>query len=199
MIEALSSLILATALLLGSPGPVPLALAATGATYGIRRGIAFLVGILTGLAVAITLGSIGIATLFNTFPPSRYLVGVAGALYICYIAIKIATAPILTEQDELEAQAPTFRDGFILNILNPKAYAAFVALFSQFLLPFSTELISTAVTALVAFGVAILVDGAWLILGGVLTPLFRSPLLARPIRVLFGVLMVAAVIFAFYL
>ncbi len=199
MIEALSSLILATALLLGSPGPVPLALAATGATYGIRRGIAFLVGILTGLAVAITLGSIGIATLFNTFPPSRYLVGVAGALYICYIAIKIATAPILTEQDELEAQAPTFRDGFILNILNPKAYAAFVALFSQFLLPFSTELISTAVTALVAFGVAILVDGAWLILGGVLTPLFRSPLLARPIRVLFGVVMVAAVIFAFYL
>ena len=199
MIEALGSLTLATALLLGSPGPVPLALAATGATYGIRRGIAFLVGILTGLAVAITLGSIGIATLFNTFPPSRYLVGVAGALYICYIAIKIATAPILTEQDELEAQAPTFRDGFILNILNPKAYAAFVALFSQFLLPFSTELISTAVTALVAFGVAILVDGAWLILGGVLTPLFRSPLLARPIRVLFGVVMVAAVIFAFYL
>lgn len=198
MIEALGSLVLATALLLGSPGPVPIALAATGASYGVKRGTSFLLGILSGLAVAITLGSLGMVALFSTFPASRYVLGIAGALYICYIAAKIATAPLLPEQDLSNAKAPSFRDGFILNLLNPKAYAAFVALFSQFLLPFSTELLSTAATALVAFGIAILVDGAWLILGGVLTPLFRSPVLARPIRVLFGILMVATVAFALY-
>ncbi len=198
MFEALSSLVLATVLLLGSPGPVPIALAATGATYGSRRGVSFLLGILSGLAVAITLGSLGIVALFSAFPASRYIVGICGGLYICYIAFKIATAPVLAEKDLSSADAPSFRDGFILNLLNPKAYAAFVALFSQFLLPFSTELLSTAVTALVAFGIAIVVDGVWLLLGGFLTPLFRSPALARSIRVVFGILMVAAVMFAFY-
>lgn len=37
MLESIVSLIVATLLLLGSPGPVPLALAATGATYGFRK------------------------------------------------------------------------------------------------------------------------------------------------------------------
>jgi len=175
VIEAIGSLILATTLLLGSPGPVPIALAATGASFGVKRGVPFLAGILCGLAVAITLGSLGIVALFSTFPASRIALGIAGALYICYIAVKIATAPLLAEQDLSRTKTPSFRDGFILNLLNPKAYAAFVALFSQFLLPFPTESLSTAVTALVAFGVAILVDGVWLVLGGILAPLFRSP------------------------
>lgn len=42
MLESIVSLIAATGLLLGSPGPAPLALAATGATFGIRRGAPFL-------------------------------------------------------------------------------------------------------------------------------------------------------------
>lgn len=53
MLESIVSLIAATGLLLGSPGPAPLALAATGATFGIRRGAPFLAGILLGLSVAI--------------------------------------------------------------------------------------------------------------------------------------------------
>ncbi len=42
MVESIVALITASALLLGSPGPAPLALAATGATYGIKGGIPFL-------------------------------------------------------------------------------------------------------------------------------------------------------------
>ena len=124
MFDAIASLVLATALLLGSPGPVPIALGATGASYGPRQGIPFLFGILLGLVFAIVFGSLGVAALFSTFPASRNIVGIAGALYILYIAAKIAMAPIPAGANESDGPAPTFRDGFILNLLNPKAYAA---------------------------------------------------------------------------
>ena len=196
MFEAVVSLVLATALLLGSPGPVPIALGATGASYGPRQGVSFLFGILSGLVFAIVFGSLGVAALFSAFPTSRYIVGIAGALYILYLAAKIATATIPAGIDESVGTAPTFRDGFILNLLNPKAYAAFAALFSQFLLPFSSEILSIGITALVAFLVAIIVDSTWLLLGGLLTPIFLSPTLGRPIRIVFGVSMVLAVVLA---
>ncbi len=197
MLEAVGSLVVATMLLLGSPGPATLALAATGAVFGFRGGTPFLIGILSGLAVAIVLGSAGIVALFEAFPASRFFVQICGGLYIGYVALKIATAPVLSTQENLSGSAPLFRDGFILNLLNPKAYAAFLALFSQFLLPFSNDTASTAVTALVAFGIGIVVDVAWLALGGLLRPIFEAPKLARITRVTFGLLMVIAVVVAF--
>ena len=196
MLEALTSLIVATTLLLGSPGPVPIALAATGAVFGFRRGIPFLIGILTGLSVAITLGSAGIIGLFTAYPDSRNFVGICGAVYICYVAFKIAIGPPLSSSDALDS-VPSFRNGFILNLLNPKAYAAFIALFSQFLLPLSTNFLSTAATAFVAFLIAVAVDVAWLLIGGTLRPVFESPRYARIVRISFGLLMVGATLFAF--
>ena len=193
MLEAIIALVVATTFLLGSPGPVPLALAAVGAVFGFRAGVPFLIGILVGLAVAISLGSAGLAVLFETVPSSRIVVQTIGALYICYIAFKIATAPILTANDAKNESIPRFRDGLILNLLNPKAYAAFLALFSQFLLPFSSSFMKTTATAVVAFVVAIIVDTIWLALGSAFRPVFESPKLARPVRVTFGVLMVIAV------
>ena len=116
--------------------------------------------------------------------------------YICYVALKIAKAPLLANETHSDLSLPSFRDGFMLNLLNPKAYAAFLALFSQFLLPLSTDLVSIVVTALIAFGVAVVVDVVWLMLGGVLAPVFRSPRFARPTRIAFGLMMVCAVVLA---
>lgn len=197
MIEALGSLILTTTLLLGSPGPAPLALAATGAVFGIRGGLPFLGGILTGLLFVIILAATGIAALFEVFPASRVLVQVLGGLYILYVAYRIATAPLVRGSTNSQNKAPRFKDGFIFNLLNAKAYAAFLALFSQFQLPLDNPLAATAITAIVAFMVAIAVDIAWLSLGQLLRPVFESPRLARPIRVFFATLMLLAVAMMF--
>jgi threonine/homoserine/homoserine lactone efflux protein len=194
--ESLLALVTTTALLLGSPGPAPLALAATGATFGFKKGIPFLIGILTGLSVAIIAATAGLAALFLSFPSLQSVCQLVGAMYIGYIAFKIATAPIVTSDDS--TNVPRYRDGFILNLLNPKAYAAFLAIFSQFLLPFAEVQISYIATGLVCLLVATLVDVLWLALGGLLKPVFAAPKQARAIRIVFAILMVAAVVFALF-
>jgi threonine/homoserine/homoserine lactone efflux protein len=197
VIEAIISLATASALLLGSPGPATLGLAGVGATYGIRGGVHFLGGILVGLCAVILGATLGLATLFTSFPGGRIFVQVIGGLYICYIAIKIATAPHVADSVAVARERPGFRDGFILNLLNPKAYAVFFALFSQFLLPISSVAGAFVTTALVCFAVAVVVDSIWLSFGSVIRPLFKQPRQARFVRVLFAVLMVGAVLWAF--
>ena len=158
MYESLISLVVATALLLGSPGPAPLALAGVGATFGIKPGLPFLTGILLGLAVAIVGATLGLSTLFSAFPDVNLAVQIAGALYILYVAQKIARAPVIAVNDAASQTAPRLIDGFILNLLNPKAYAAFFALFSQFILPLEGALLSHVATGIVCFLVAVVVD-----------------------------------------
>ncbi|MFD2166474.1 LysE family translocator [Thalassotalea euphylliae] len=194
MIEALLTLITATALLLGSPGPAPLALAATGATFGIKRGTPFLFGILLGLACAIVGASAGLAALFAAFPQVRLACQIIGATYMVYVAYKIASAPV---NSNVEAdRAPSFKDGFILNLLNPKAYAAFLALFSQYLLPFDSSLFGYFATGIICFLVATVVDIVWLCLGSTLRPIFTKPKQAKIVRCTFAIVMVIAVLYA---
>ena len=194
MIESLATLVSVTALLLGSPGPVPLALAATSATFGVKKGFPFLIGILSGLAVAI-LGSVfGFTVLFSTYPNVKLVLQITGALYIVYVAYKIASAPVIPITSETSGRVPSFLDGFILNLINPKAYAAFLAIFSQFSLPLENVSISYLFTGLVCFSVAVIVDILWLCLGGFIRELFTEPRKARRLRIVFSVLMVLTVI-----
>lgn len=193
MLEAFISLITAAALLLGSPGPVPLALAATGATFGVKKGGPFLFGILLGLSFAIVGAIAGLAALFSSFPNLKFTGQIIGTMYIAYIAFKIATAPIVSNNST--AFAPSFKDGLILNLLNPKAYAAFLAIFSQFLLPFENSTIGYLVTGMTCFLIATVVDVLWLYFGGVLKPIFAQPKQVRIMRVLFSILMLVAVIY----
>lgn len=195
MFEPIISLIWVTVLLLGSPGPAPLALAAVGASFGVRRGIPFLLGILLGLFGAMLGASFGIAALLTLHPKAQSVMQVLGAAYIVYLALKIATAPVIVDESGHQ-QAPSFADGFILNLVNPKAYAAFLAIFSQFLLPFEHSLVAFMITGAICMLVATAVDGAWLAVGGTIRPLFTKPTSARLLRVSFGILMIAAVIWA---
>ena len=197
MTEALLALVSATALLLGSPGPAPLALAGISAAFGIRRGLPFLLGILAGLTVAIIGATAGLAVMFQMYPSARLIVQIMGGAYICYVALKIATGAVANTNSQDKQAPPRFIDGFILNLLNPKAYAAFLALFSQFLLPFPDQAAAFISTALVCLLVATVVDFAWLCFGGVIGPLFRQPRQARIMRITFAVLMMGTVLWMF--
>ncbi|WP_299002378.1 LysE family translocator [uncultured Shewanella sp.] len=197
MIEAIITLITTTALLLGSPGPAPLALAATGATHGIKKGTPFLIGILLGLSFAIVGATLGLTTLFSYWPELQWSMQLLSAFYLTYVAFKIATAPITSPLNTTKESTPLLSDGFILNLLNPKAYVAFLAIFSQFILPFSNEAHSYIATGIVCLIVAAIVDTLWLCFGGLLRPLFSHPIQARILRVTFAILMILTVIWTF--
>jgi len=194
--EAIIALTIASSLLLGSPGPATLSLAAVGATFGVSKGLSYLAGILLGLACAMGGGVFGVATVFVQWPEAKWIVQLLGAAYLFYIAIRIAIAPVLVNGATAQHDMPGFRDGFILNLLNPKAYAAFFVLFSQFLVPFTDASVSYLVTAVIIFMVAVVVDSIWLAIGSGIRSIFTHPKSARATRVLFGLSIVLATLWS---
>lgn len=183
-------------MLLGSPGPATLSLAAVGATAGVEKGLPYLAGILVGLACAMTGAIVGVAAIFVQWPQARTIVQILGALYLTYIAYRIAFAPITSGENEGESSAPGFKDGVVLNILNPKLYAGFFVLFSQFLLPLQNTAAQYLTTAAVMFVIGIVVDSIWLGIGSTIQALFAHPRYARSVRVLFGLSIIVATIWA---
>ena len=197
MIEAIILLTIATSVLLGSPGPATLSLAAVGATYGVASGAPYLFGILIGLFLAMVGAVFGVAAVFDQWPAAKWVIQLLGTVYLFYVAFKIASAPVLFNAEAEQREVPGIRDGMLLNLLNPKAYAAFFVLFSQFLVPFENIPTQYLITATVCFAVAIVVDSIWLMVGSAIRPLFSNPKSARIMRVFFGLTIVAATLWTF--
>ncbi len=198
MLEAVFSLIVTTAALLGSPGPAPLSLAAVSASYGINRALPFYFGILLGLAAAILGAIFGVALLIESHPNAKIILQILASAYLIYVTIKIATAPIVQTESQ-QANCPSFIDGFILNLLNPKAYAAFFAIFSHFVLPIESTQLGIVITAIICFLVAVVVDFIWLAAGRLLANHFAHPVKGRVLRLIFAGLILMMVVLGFLL
>ena len=195
VLEAYFSLVLFSFLLLGSPGPAPLAIAATGAVFGIRKGLDFLLGILLGFFFVLFVQGLALVYLLGKNLVLMQVLQVFGFLYVLYIAYKITTVPT-TQIEESPFSPPSFFDGFILNLTNPKAYAAMAIIYSQMLIPYESQNLAYILTGLISFLVVVAVDLMWLFLGKLIQPYIQDPIIGRKVRLLFALMMVGMVMLA---
>jgi threonine/homoserine/homoserine lactone efflux protein len=195
--ENLPSFILAGVALTGSPGPNTLGLAAASAAYGLRGSLMLLGGAIVGVYAVILATATGLTGLVLAQPGVAPVVSVVAALYMLYLAYRIATAPPAVKA--ADGSVPGFGFGLFLGLGNPKAYAAMVALYSGFTLvgndPVADALAKTAVLA----PMIVAVDVVWLLVGSALTRASQRPAVHRAINVAFAVLLVASVALTFVL
>lgn len=122
---------LAVFFLIVTPGPGVLSLAGVGSAYGYRAGTAYLAGLFLGHNIVALLVISGIAASALAIPWLRTVLAWASALYLLYLAAKIAFAGSKVAFVEATRE-PGLRDGLALQAINPKAYAVSTALFSGF-------------------------------------------------------------------
>jgi len=204
MIENLLLLWLAALPLMGSPGPATISLAASGSAFGIRPSLGYLGGIIIGTTAVLLLVASGIAAALLAHPIAGQILTAIAAIYILYLAWKIATAPIRPAQGTAskspettpEAKAPDFRGGVMLAIANPKAFAAIGAVYAAHAIaPHSLWLDNALKIAALAL-VIVLVNSLWLVFGAGFARLLSDPRLGRLINILFAVLLVASLAMA---
>lgn len=189
--EGLLGFIVAGFALAGSPGPGTLSLAATGAAFGARRGLAYMTGINLGMAGVMAITASGVVGILLALPGATSVVTVLAGAYFLYLAFRIATAPPLSEHDEAR-KPPSFAAGVFLSFVNPKGYAAMAALFSGFVLLRDRLVLDAAVKIAVVAIVITSVNLAWLFAGAALTRMFREPGPNRIINVTFAILLIAS-------
>ncbi|USG62645.1 LysE family translocator [Sneathiella marina] len=179
--------------MVGSPGPVNMALMASGASFGYRRSLPFLVGSISGFLLVCLAVALGLGSLFVTFPTLQVVFLFVSVLYIIYLAFKVATAS--PEIDDRSSN-PGYLAGVILHPLNPKAWVTIIAAYSQFVSP-TTSYVGQVITIMLIFAaVSFPLNSIWCYGGNVLRRLVKSTKALRVINIALAILMVVAVTLA---
>jgi len=120
-----------------TPGPGILYIVARTLAGGRREGLASSVGLGLGGLVHVFGGAIGLSALIMASAEAFTLLKIAGALYLIWLGVKTwreARAIAPTEVQTTGARR-AFRDGIVVEALNPKTAAFFLAFIPQFVDP----------------------------------------------------------------
>jgi len=135
-----------------TPGPNNLMLLTSGATFGFRRSVPHISGIITGFLLLVILVGVGLMQVFTLFPASYVALKFASVAYLLFLAWKIATAaPPETDGDGVRARKSrplTFWQAALFQYVNPKGLAFALAAVSAYTPP-SRPLYSVFVVAAV--------------------------------------------------
>ncbi|MER8726511.1 LysE family transporter [Mesorhizobium sp. M1027] len=186
--QQLLALVLASAIVMGSPGPATISVTAIGAAFGLRDSLRYASGIVVGTVLVLLVVATGIMAVLTALPKLAALLAVASAAYILYLAFKIATAPPLAARVG-RAALPTFLGGFLLAVANPKAYVAIAPVFAGASSGAGGLAISAKLAVLALMIVAIHL--LWLLAGAAFARLLRKPLASRIINLVFAVTLIA--------
>lgn len=120
------------------PGPAVLYIVARSVDQGRIAGLVSALGIGVGSLVHVTAATIGLSSLLASSATAFTIVKYAGAAYLILLGIH----RLLTREESADvgAESPRalrriFRDGVVVNVLNPKTALFFVAFLPQFVEP----------------------------------------------------------------
>lgn len=187
---SVAPLLVTSLAIMGSPGPATISLTAVGSAYGVRRSLAYLIGIIVGTTIVLVAVATGITATLLAVPALRSVLIAVSAAYILWLAYHVATAPPLAAQTAA-SDAPSLAGGTLLSVANPKAWVAIAAVFASSRLADSSAADATAKVALLTVMI-VLICATWLLAGASLAPLFRDPRRARIVNTALAAALVGA-------
>lgn len=122
-----------------SPGPDFALVLKNSLTHSKRSGCITALGIASAVLVHITYLVLGLDVLIKKFPWIFQCIQYVGAAYLIYLGVRVWRAPIqILDLNTTVMKTPvpfrqSFLEGFLCNILNPKAALFFMALFAGLL------------------------------------------------------------------
>ena len=189
-------LFVATGILLNlTPGQDTFYILGRSIAQGTRMGVASACGIAAGSLVHTAMAAVGLSALLATSAQAFTVVKLVGAAYLVYLGVRMLTAPGvasgLASGNGTDSARAAFREGALVNVLNPKVALFFLALMPQFIEPTS----DTKVLAFLALGLTFVATGiVWCLVLAVWAGRARHLLTMHP-PVLHGVSRIAGGLF----
>jgi threonine/homoserine/homoserine lactone efflux protein len=179
---ALSALVLCAI-----PGPAVIYILSKGVQSGRRGALAAVFGVHGGTLLHITAATLGLSALVMSSATAFDAVKLVGAGYLVALGLmrllrggKSVVVPAERESSDLRQ---VFRQGFVVEALNPKTAIFFLAVLPQFADPSRALAPQIVVLGIVWLVVGICTDSLWALLGGTLGDVLarsrRFPLIER--------------------
>jgi threonine/homoserine/homoserine lactone efflux protein len=137
-LHMLGLFVAATVVLLVTPGPAVLYIVARSIAQGRAAGLVSVIGIHLATLVHVAAAALGLSALLVSSALAFAIVKYLGAGYLVWIGLRTLLArdpPADAPAVPPEPLARVFRDGFVVNLFNPKTALFFLAFLPQFVDP----------------------------------------------------------------
>jgi threonine/homoserine/homoserine lactone efflux protein len=170
--------IVASVVLLLTPGPAVLYIVARSIQQGLTAGLVSVLGIHLGTIVHITAAAVGLSALVVSSAVAFGIVKYLGAAYLIWIGIRTYMAKDPDPEVPALPAEPlhrAFRDGFMVNLFNPKTAIFFLAFLPQFVDPSRGAVHwQILVLGLTFMGLGIISDGMFALAAGTAGDFLRN-------------------------
>jgi len=180
-----------------TPGPANLFAIATGVRAGPRAALLGVAGMNAATLVWLAAAGLGVGALAAAFPDAFHLIAIAGGLYVAWLGAKSLWLAARNLAPELGAEggasiATAFRDGFAVQLSNPKAVVFFTAALPPFVDPARPALPQLALLGATVIVMDVAVMSAYGVAGGALANAMRGEAARRWFTASVGLLLIAA-------
>jgi threonine/homoserine/homoserine lactone efflux protein len=158
------------------PGPAVLYIVTQSVDQGRAAGVVSALGIATGGLIHAFAATVGLSALLASSATAFAVVKYAGAAYLVLLGVM----RLLRRDDEEVARPPRprrrlYRDGVVVNVLNPKTALFFLAFLPQFVDPNGTAAAAQIfVLGLIFVAIALASDSLWAVTAGTLGGLLKQ-------------------------
>jgi threonine/homoserine/homoserine lactone efflux protein len=176
-----------------TPGPNNIMVTASGVNFGFARTLPHILGITFGFVVLLIACAAGLGAMFAAYPPLQLALKVAGAIYLLWLAFRIATAAPAAGDEENVARPITFLQAALFQWVNPKAVVIALSAIAIYVRPAywpSDLILLLAVFAIATF----LAVATWTGFGVALRRVLTDPKHARIFNVAMALLLVASIV-----
>jgi RhtB (resistance to homoserine/threonine) family protein len=163
-----------------SPGPDLIYVLSRSIAHGRRVGLASAAGVWTGAFVHVLAASIGLSAILATSATAFAIVKYVGAAYLVYLGVKSlrsagATFSLARDNETKVSLWKAFRQGVLIDVLNPKVAVFFMAFLPQFVRPgHKSELVQLVMLGALVICVAIVVETCLVLAASKATNFFRA-------------------------
>ena len=137
MLEQLIPFLTASAVLTLSPGPDIIYVMVQGMANGKKHGFVTALGLATGIIIHTSLVAFGVSAIIKNSDTLFFIIKLFGAIYLLYLAWQVfkSDPEIAYSAEGIKEKSlfSLFKQGFIMNVLNPKVTIFFLAFFPGFL------------------------------------------------------------------
>ena len=137
MLEQLIPFLTASAILTISPGPDIIYVMVQGMANGKKHGFVTALGLAIGIIIHTSLVAFGVSAIIKNSDTLFFIIKLFGAIYLLYLAWQVfkSDPEIAYSAEGIKDKSlfSLFKQGFIMNVLNPKVTIFFLAFFPGFL------------------------------------------------------------------
>jgi threonine/homoserine/homoserine lactone efflux protein len=177
-----------------TPGPNNLLLAASGANFGIRRTLPHLLGVVCGVPLLVLAVGLGLGSVFQRHPDVHTVLKFVGAVFLIYLAWRIATAGPTTT-DTAPGRPLTFLQAALFQWVNPKAWIFTISAIATYTTVGGRAAVEIAVILVVSALTTIGATITWAAFGAGLNRFLQeSPRLLRAFNIGMALLLVLSIV-----